>query len=303
MTDFSNRACMLCSSMEMRFVSELRDDDTCFAMECCSCGHVQISPLPSVKEEVAFYQQNEMSRRLISKDILDDEMIMMKHEAWGNDQCRVALENIVHPDNSILEIGSGYGWFVEKMRKRGYFVDGIELSDEKRQMAYNRAGIELSSVNLLEDVLPSKMQEAYDMVCMFHVLEHILDPQIFIQRILSALKSNGKILVVVPNYFSELRQISKAYDKFSFFRAHISYFKPETLAMLMKKAGLVDVQVEGTQLYSLENAMNWVRTGVPCLEQCQIDMPQGLEWIGELYKRTLEKKMISDGLIAIGTKQ
>jgi hypothetical protein len=38
------------------------------------------------------------------------------------------------------------------------------------------------------------------------------------------------------------------------------------------------------------------------LEKSQIEMPKGLEWIGEYYKQTLERKFTSDGLLAIGTK-
>jgi 2-polyprenyl-3-methyl-5-hydroxy-6-metoxy-1,4-benzoquinol methylase len=65
------------------------------------------------------------------------------------------------------------------MRNRGYAVDGIELSDKKRQMAQRRTGINLLSTNLLEDVLPDELYEKYDMVCMFYVLEHILNPRFF----------------------------------------------------------------------------------------------------------------------------
>jgi hypothetical protein len=52
----------------------------------------------------------------------------------------------------------------------------------------------------------------------------------------------------------------------------------------------------------LENAIHWLNTGNPCVEKCQIEMPAGLEWIGEYYKRTLEQQLISDGLLAIGVK-
>jgi 2-polyprenyl-3-methyl-5-hydroxy-6-metoxy-1,4-benzoquinol methylase len=63
------------------------------------------------------------------------------------------------------------------MRKQGYSVEGIELSDEKRLMAQKRAGIELLPYNLLAGTLPDWLYEQYDMICMFHVLEHIVNPQ------------------------------------------------------------------------------------------------------------------------------
>jgi len=91
MLEFTKQVSMLCSNVSLHFINNLRDDNTHFAAECPSCGHVQITPLPSI-------------------DIL-----------------------------KILEIGSGYGWFVEKMEKKGFSVDGIELGMEKSILAQKRA--------------------------------------------------------------------------------------------------------------------------------------------------------------------
>jgi 2-polyprenyl-3-methyl-5-hydroxy-6-metoxy-1,4-benzoquinol methylase len=188
------------------------------------------------------------------------------------------------------------------MQNRGYAVDGIELSDEKRQMAQRRAGIDLLPTNLLEDVLSDEWYEKYDMVCMFHVLEHILNPRMLLERTLHVIKPGGRLLIVVPNYFERLKELSQAFNAFSYFRAHLSYFKPETLHFLLNQVELLDIQINGTQLYSLENAIHWLRSGTPFLTYSQIEMPNGLEWIGEYYKHTLEEDLVSDGLIAIGTK-
>jgi hypothetical protein len=123
-----------------------------------------------------------------------------------------------------------------------------------------------------------------------------------LEHTLRAVTPGGKLLIVVPNYFERLKELSQTFNNFVYFRAHLSYFKPETLRFLLKQVGLIDIQIKGTQLYSLENAIHWFRTGSPFLAYSQIEMPHGLEWIGEYYKRTLEKDLVSDGLIAIGTK-
>jgi hypothetical protein len=67
MIDFSTQICMLCGNIGLEFVNNLRDDDTRFAAVCRACGHTQVSPLPSIKEDEEFYQKNEMDRRLIPK--------------------------------------------------------------------------------------------------------------------------------------------------------------------------------------------------------------------------------------------
>jgi len=301
--DFANDKCIICSSKGLKFLNNLRDDDTHFAVECCSCGHVQTAPIPTVEEDEKYYQDNEMSRRLVPKSILEDKQMMLKYETYADVQCKIITNKFPDKNTKILEIGSGYGWFVDKMRKAGYDTDGIELSREKREMAENFLNVNLFSHNLLEETIPNEMIEAYDVVCMFYVLEHILNPQLFIERTLRALKPNGKLLVIVPNFFDHLKQHSDNYNQFSYFRAHLSYFKSDTLQNLFELCGLKDVICEGTQLYSLENAIHWLRSGKPYLESCQIEMPQGLEWVDDFYKKELERQLTSDGIMAIGSKR
>jgi hypothetical protein len=89
MIDFSTHVCMLCGNIGLEFVNKLRDDDHRFVTVCHECGHVQVSPLPTIKEDEEFYQKNEMTRRLIPKTQLDDHQMMMKYEIWAEEQCKL----------------------------------------------------------------------------------------------------------------------------------------------------------------------------------------------------------------------
>jgi hypothetical protein len=111
MNDFSKEVCMLCNNGELQFFHKLRDDSTHFVTECCSCGHVQVSPLPTIEEEIEYYQKNEMSRRLIPKNQINDEKLMMKYEIWGDEQCKIISSKISNPKITILEVGSGFRKF------------------------------------------------------------------------------------------------------------------------------------------------------------------------------------------------
>ena len=87
-----------------------------------------------------------------------------------------SARSIAPANAKILEVGSGYGWFVEIMSGRGYDIIGIELSIEKCESTKQRSGIELLSVNLLDEKLPDGWKEQYDVVFMFHLLEHLSNP-------------------------------------------------------------------------------------------------------------------------------
>jgi 2-polyprenyl-3-methyl-5-hydroxy-6-metoxy-1,4-benzoquinol methylase len=304
MADFEKQKCLLCGNTGLVFEHNLRDDNTHFAAACPMCGHVQVSPLPTIEEDEVFYQKDDMNRRLIPRSVMDDQKMMFKYEIWGDEQCSF-YERLITPSpekQRILEVGSGYGWFVEKMQEHGFKVDGIELSEEKRKMAKERSGLNLLETNLLVDKLPEELDEQYDVVVMFHVLEHISNPELFLSRAIRTLKRGGKLLVVVPNYYERMKQLSSTFCDFQYFRAHLSYFKPETLRFLFNKLNLRDIEMHGMQLYSFENAMWWLRNNKPFLEYSQIAVPDGLKWLNVAYKQSLEMCLESDGLIGIGIK-
>ena len=302
-TDFTDERCILCGGCGLDFAHALRDDEHCCAAKCRHCGHVQVAPLPTIEEDERFYQDNKMNRNLIPLAQMDEQALMMKYRPWADKQAKT-VRRFVAAGASILEIGSGYGWFAEKMRENGYQVDGIEISDDKRALASERVpGLKLMNVNLLCDELPPEARGKYQAVCMFHLLEHLSDPVLFLSRAAEALRPGGLLLVEVPNLDCAMRGLSEPYDDFSYLRAHLSYFRPETLHRVFETAGLSEIQIIGRQLYSLENAVQWLRNGKPFLEYSQIEMPAGLEWIGDQYDRALEESLQSDSLVAVGTKK
>jgi 2-polyprenyl-3-methyl-5-hydroxy-6-metoxy-1,4-benzoquinol methylase len=294
---------MLCGKQQLEFFHKLRDDDEHSVYRCQYCGHYQVAPLPTCEEDEEFYQDNGSIRKLIPEGILDDNALMLNKEPWADHEMEITLKSL--PANRdfdllrILEIGSGYGWFIEKMRRKGFSVDGIEISATRRAMVKKRSGIELMNFNFLNDELPSNMYKQYDCMVMFYLLEHLSEPIKFIRRAMSAVTGGGIILLSVPNFNDYLKEISAPFNDHFFFREHLSYFTPETLKCIIEKAGLVDCKIQGCQMYSLENAIHWARNGAPFLKYSQIDMPSGLEWIGEIYKERLNDDLKSNFIYAI----
>lgn len=294
--NFNTTSCMLCGEKGLSFVNNLRDDDEHWAARCNTCGHVQTTPLPTIDEDEKLYQDN-MFRRLISKSEMDDILLMQKYEPYADKQVNI-IKNRLPKDKTILEIGSGYGWFIEKIRAEGYVAEGIELSDEKCEMALKRANIQLHNINILRD--GSQDIGKFDAVCMFQVLEHIAEPVEFLKRASQFLKKNGCVVIEVPNFNAYMKQYSKEYNDFSYFRCHLSYFTPETLTKVLDMAGFTNIRILGDQLYSVENAIHWIRNKEPFKPYCQVEMPDGLEFVNKFYQQQMEENLTSDCLVAIG---
>jgi len=96
---------------------------------------------------------------------------------------------------SILDIGAGTGDFLEYCRDHKYTITGTEPSDAARKIAKQK-GIEL------HESLDQISERKFDVITMWHVLEHI--PNLFecLEQLKSMLKEKGKLIVAVPNYKS-----------------------------------------------------------------------------------------------------
>ena len=95
--------------------------------------------------------------------------------------------------------------------------------------------------------------------------------------------------------------MNKAYGDWFWQRAHINYFSPKTLRKVFHKAGF-KVRILGVQRYSIENLFSWKLTNKPQLKNPTHSLSKEYEWIEKYYKHNLERKLICDTLIVIGTK-
>lgn len=93
----------------------------------------------------------------------------------------------------VLEIGSGDGYFAEKIDKKNYV--GLEFNDRAIKIA-SKKGVTLKK-NTIEDYV-KKYNKKFDIVCSFHVLEHVDDPYSFIKHSIESLKIGGKLILAVP---------------------------------------------------------------------------------------------------------
>jgi SAM-dependent methyltransferase len=297
----SSKECILCHHDQLAYLTKVRDGDQ-LVYRCLNCGHVQICPVPQDEEYDAFYQTNEMGRVTVPKSLLDDEELCQKNKIWVDKQVEKA-KTIIPKAKSIFEIGSGYGWFLKGMRDDGYVADGLELSYDKCISAKQRLNIDIYNIKfpLCSDPLPKELLHAYDVVCLYHVLEHVPNPVNFLAETKQFLRKDGQVLVEVPNYDDYMKKICTEYDSFSYLKAHLSYFSPDSLLKVFQAAGFGTVKIYGDQKYGIFNALRWLKEKKPNLVKYEFDSPAGLEWVDEYYKSELENTLKSYTIFALGT--
>lgn len=291
-----SKICLICKKKKFLLKSKIvRDSKKHQILICKNCGHHQIYPIPTLLQEKFFYDDNKQEKNLHVNPSIRE--IKKKYESDTTRRIEF-VSKIIKKNNKILEVGSGYGLFLEGMKNIGYDITGIEISKEKRRISKKITQVEVLDVNIVNEKLNLPK---VDVIVLFHVLEHIIEPVTFLKNLKKLLKTNGKIIVEVPNLADHQLKINKKYQEFYWQRAHIHYFKPKIFQKVFEDSGF-NVKIKGVQRYSIENFINWKITGKPQLDNPTFSLSQEYEWIDSCYKKELIKSLHCDTIIAIAKK-
>lgn len=276
-----------------------RDSKEFSVVRCDQCGLLQLSLIPSVEDDKLFYDQNSQAR-FFCDDVHMDDVI---EKAMPDVARRMKLLSKLYGDNpgevSILEIGSGYGLLLKHASDAGFKVEGIEISNSRRDLSSKIAQVPVYDFNIINTRLDKYIDKKYDAIMLFQVLEHIQSPAQFIKNAKTALKPTGRLIVEVPNVNDHLLTFCSEYNSFYWQRAHLSYYNPTTLKSIIKMGGFTKVDIRGVQRYSIENAMNWLLTGKPQINKPSYTARTELQWVDSYYRKQLEVSLTCDTLIAI----
>ena len=199
-------------------------------VRCAGCGLVFLRPRPSPAELGSFYpdtyypldQQPTREARAVAEGLL------ARIIGWRREHQLQAP--------SLLDIGCGTGLFLHLAREAGLQVRGIELSESAVAYARMNYGLDVHHGTLENTDLPD---QSFDIVTMWHVLEHLPDPVAALRRVARALKPDGLLLLGVPNFDSiEARIFGRRWYSLDAPR-HLYQFTPRTMATVLNAVGLM----------------------------------------------------------------
>ena len=129
---------------------------------------------------------------------------------------------------NILEIGAGTGAFANAMNNKGWNVTALEPDENTRKRAKDIYKINLLPIESLYN-LPDN---SFDVITLWHVLEHVHDLNGYFNAFHKLLKPNGRLIIAVPNYTSLdakfYKSIWAAYDV----PRHLYHFSPKSMGSL-----------------------------------------------------------------------
>lgn len=196
---------------------------------------------------------------------------------------------------SILEVGCSSGFMLLPLVNSGYSCNGIEPSGVFRDFVASK-GINVHAS--LDALINSKVEDKFDLIMHFFVLEHIANPIEFLQSQLEILKPGGRIIFEIPNAADPLHSVYDIpeFERFYWSIAHPWYFNETSLNYLLRLVGQ-PFEILRDQRYDLSNHMIWARDGKPG-GMSRFTEKLGIE-MEEIYKKELIRVGKCDTLIGI----
>lgn len=146
------------------------------------------------------------------------------------------------------------------------------------------------NINFSNEKPPKSMEGRYDLIISMHLLEHLYDPVNYLNNIKPLFTEDGECIFEVPNNDCFLKELSPEYADFSYLLEHISNYDKNSIRIVFEKAGYHVKRIYTREIYSLENHLNWIRTGKPFIKYNQMYMPdERLEFLNDIYHEYVEK--------------
>ena len=174
------RACPLCASDRQEPV-----DRVAAVVRCRACGHRYVDPRPTQEEIANGYSRTDAYDHWLR--VADEREAM-----WRRRFDRVLA---VSTPGRLLDVGAGIGTFLAIARDNGWRVEGTEVSTTAIAHARERYGLTIH-VGFLEDAAPPG---PYDVVSLWHVIEHVPDPPATLRFCHRLLAEHGRIILALPN--------------------------------------------------------------------------------------------------------
>ena len=190
-------------------------------------------------------------------------------------------------NKKLLDFGCGKGIFLSLAKKNAKSVAGLEISRQYVDHLRKKKFKIYDDINLVD--------QKFDIITLFHVLEHIPDQIDVLKNIKKMLKKKGKLIIEVPSANDVLFNL-KAFRNFSLWSEHLTLHTKLSLSKYLKIAGYKVEKIQLIQRYNFINHFKWFLEGKP---EGHATKNHGLyeKSIIEHYNKYLIKNEIADTIL------
>jgi SAM-dependent methyltransferase len=206
-------------------------------MECHSCSIVFLFPFPSEAVLAALYSDGYHSH--VNTSAASNPLVKaIRYGCLLPYRLRYGIETgTLKPfgRGRLLDVGCGAGDYLAAMASLGWECSGIDVGETALSLAHGKVpGARLHRGSIESASFP---RQAFEVVTLWHTLEHLPDPLKTLDRIHNLLAPEGRLLVAAPNIDSfEARVLGSRWLEMDL-PGHLYYFSLKTLRALLERAG------------------------------------------------------------------
>ena len=239
-----NKKCPWCNSENNHQFLALKDyfltQEEFKILECNECKLLFTSPCPTPDKIGNYYKSedylshNEEKKGLFAKIYNKVKKINIKNKF------NITVNGQQSTDNNLLDIGCGVGDFLLYAKEKGCNVTGIEPGEDARKIAEKKLDCKILSPEELQNI----PDNSFDIITMWHVLEHVADLKTEIHHLQRILKKDGRLVLALPNYKSYDAEYYK--DKWAAYDVprHLSHFSQTSIKNIFKETTLQLVDIK-----------------------------------------------------------
>jgi len=249
--------CYLCDHDDIEKVNgRCRDNHDLLIFKCLNCNLEYLENFDHIDE--TFYEKYSHKTH---NNMSDNSKIFDK---WCTSTRKDDLRRFKHlarsvKDKNVMDFGAGNCGFLKLCSGSATSLTAIELDNLSKNMLKDSG---ISFFKRLEDVPKDKK---FDIITMFHVLEHLKDPISCLRQISSFMNEGTRLFLEIPNANDALLKLynNDEYSKFIYWSYHLRIFNQHNIKILIEKAGLSCLNISQIQRYPLSNHLYWLSHNKP----------------------------------------
>lgn len=224
--------CPICGNTDLQLKFQTEDfsvtKERFNILECSPCQFLITTPRPNDQDLSKYYMsENYISHTSSATNLTNRLYLLIRNFTL---KMKLSLVNKYCIHETLLDYGCGTGDFLNNALEDNWKAEGVEPSITAKEIAINKAKI----VRTIEELSEKK----FNAITLWHVLEHVPDPNKILQQLRTKLYDNGTMFIAVPNFTSD---DAKHYDKFWAgldTPRHLWHFSPKAMKLILASNGL-----------------------------------------------------------------
>lgn len=232
-------ACNLCGSENSKPLLRVKGWNI---VQCSQCGLGYLNPRPDEEELNSLYEEEYFSRHVSDRPdlyLVDEAGIQ---ERIAMQRARVAqIERLTQGSKGkLLDVGCATGFFLACARARGWGVQGLEISECAAEYARDRLQLDVWDGTPDDLTLPERL---FDVITLYHTLEHLPDPLGSLKAIRQSLRKGGWLVIELPNFGSFDAKWCQSKWQGLCVPYHLYHFSSATITRMVTEAGFQTLTV------------------------------------------------------------